>query len=98
MTVKIKPLYNHVLVQRLDAETKTAGGIIIPDTAKEKPSEGIVFAVGDGNRDDSGKLIPLAVKTNDKVLFAKWGGTEVKKNSEEYILIKESDILAIIED
>jgi chaperonin GroES len=97
MTVKIKPLYNHVLVQRNDAETKTKGGIIIPDTSKEKPSKGKIIAVGDGSVSDTGKNIPLTVKAGQEILFAKWGGTEIKEDGQDYILIKESDILAIIE-
>jgi len=97
MTIHIKPLYNHILVQRSDAETKTKGGIIIPDTSKEKPSKGKVIAVGDGNINDSGNRIALTVKKGDQILFAKWGGTEIKEDGQDYILIKESDILAIIE-
>ena len=94
--MEITPLHNHALVERIEAESKTAGGIIIPDTAKEKPAEGKVIAVGEGNRDDHGKRIPLDVKKNDIVLFTKWGGTEIKVNGKEYLIVKESDILAIV--
>ena len=94
---KIRPLYNNVLIERLEAESKTAGGIIIPDTAKEKPVEGKVIAVGNGNRDESGKIVSLDVKKGDKVLFEKWGGTEVKIDGKELIILKESSILAVIE-
>jgi len=94
---KVRPLHDRVLVERTEAENKTAGGIIIPDSAKEKPAEGVVIAVGQGARDTNGKLIPLDVKIGDKVLFAKWGGTEVKINGKETIIMKESDILAIID-
>tara|TARA_Y100000389_G_scaffold204912_1_gene260733 strand:+ start:14812 stop:15102 length:291 start_codon:yes stop_codon:yes gene_type:complete len=93
----IKPLHNNVLVERLEAETKTAGGIIIPDTAKEKPSEGKVVAVGNGAKDENGKVIALDVKVGDKVLFAKWGGTEIKLEGKDLLIMKESDILAITE-
>jgi chaperonin GroES len=95
--MKVKPLHDRVLIERVEAESKTAGGIIIPDTAKEKPSEGKVVAVGEGLRDDSGKRIALDVKAGNRVLFAKWGGTEVKVAGKELIILKESDILAIIE-
>lgn len=96
--MKIKPLHDRVLVRRLEELTKTSGGIIIPDTAKEKPSEGIIEAVGDGARTEDGKILPLNVKVGDKVLFAKWGGTEVKVNGEDRVIMKESDILAIVEE
>ena len=95
--MKIKPLHDRVLVRRLEEDTVTAGGIIIPDTAKEKPTKGEIVAIGNGARDDSGKLIPLAVKEGDVVLFAKWGGTEVKVDGEELLIMKESDILGIVE-
>ncbi len=95
--MKIRPLHDRVLIERVEAESKTAGGIIIPDTAKEKPSEGKIVAAGKGAHDDSGKLIPLDVKVGDKVLFAKWGGAEVKIDGKELIILKESDILAVIE-
>ena len=96
--MKINPLPDRVVVKRLDELTKTSGGIIIPDTAKEKPSEGIVEAVGDGARTEDGKVIPMCVKVGDKVLFAKWGGTEVKLNGEDRVIMKESDILAVVEE
>ena len=96
--MKIKPLHDRVVVKRLDELTKTSGGIIIPDTAKEKPSEGIVEAVGDGARTEDGKVIPMCVKVGDKVLFTKWGGTEVKLNGEDRVIMKESDILAVVEE
>ena len=96
--MKIRPLHDRVLVRRLEENTKTAGGIIIPDTAKEKPSEGLIEAVGDGMRTEDGKIIPLNVKVGDKVLFGKWSGTEVKVNGEERLIIKESEILGVIEE
>jgi chaperonin GroES len=96
--MKIKPLHDRVVVRRLEQEEKTAGGIIIPDTAKEKPQQGEVLAVGSGARDDSGKVVPLDVKVGDIVLFAKWGGTEVKIEGEDLLVMKESDIIAIVED
>ena len=96
--MKIKPLYDRVLVRRLEQEQKTKGGIIIPDTAKEKPMQAEILAVGDGARDDRGVLIALQVKVGDVVLFGKWAGTEVKVDGEELLIMKESDIIAIIED
>ena len=96
--MKIRPLRDRVLVKRLDENTKTAGGIIIPDTAKEKPSEGLVEAVGDGFRAEDGKIVPMTVKVGDKVLFGKWSGTEVKLNGEERLIMKEADILGIVEE
>ncbi len=95
--MKFRPLQDRVLIRRLDSEEKTAGGIIIPDTAKEKPMEGVVVAVGPGARDENGKLHPLDVKAGDRVLFGKWSGTEVKVDGEELVIAKESDILGIIE-
>jgi chaperonin GroES len=95
--MKIRPLQDRIIVKRLDEETKTKGGIIIPDTAKEKPIEGKVEAVGKGKKTDDGKLIPLDVKVGDKVLFSKYGGTEVKIDGEEYLIMREDDILGIIE-
>ena len=95
--MSIKPLYDRVVIRRLDEVTKTSGGIIIPDTAKEKPSEGIIEAVGTGTVTAEGKLLPLSVKVGDKVLFGKWSGTEVKVKGEDRLIVKESDILAIIE-
>ncbi len=91
-----RPLHDRVLVRRLEAEEKTAGGIIIPDSAKEKPSEGEIVAVGDGARDDDGDRIPMDVKVGDRVLFGKWSGTEVKINGEELIIMKESDIMGVM--
>ena len=92
-----RPLHDRVLIRRLDSEEKTAGGIIIPDTAKEKPMEGEVIAVGPGARDDSGKVTPLDVSVGDTVLFGKWSGTEVKIDGDELLIMKESDIMGIIE-
>lgn len=92
----VEPLYDRVLIKRIESESKTSSGIIIPDTAQEKSMEGEVIAVGTGVRSEDGKLHPLAVKKGDRVLFAKWGGTEVKINNEEYQIMKESDILAIV--
>ena len=92
-----RPLHDRVLVRRVEAEEKTAGGIIIPDTAKEKPQEGEVLAVGTGVRDESGKLTPLDVKEGDKILFGKWSGTEVRLNGEDLLIMKESDILGIVD-
>ena len=94
--MKFRPLHDRVVVKRLDSEEKTKGGIIIPDTAKEKPQEGEIVAVGSGARDESGKLIPLDVKTGDKVLFGKWSGTEVKIDGADLLIMKESDIMGII--
>jgi len=93
---KFRPLHDRVVVRRIEADTKTAGGIIIPDTAKEKPSQGEVVAVGPGGRDESGKLIPIDLKVNDKVLFGKWSGTEVKIDGEELLIMKESDIMGVL--
>jgi chaperonin GroES len=95
--MKFRPLHDRVVVTRIDAENKTAGGIIIPDTAKEKPTEGEVIAVGPGGRDESGKLIPIDLNTGDRVLFGKWSGTEVKIDGIEYLIMKESDIMGVIE-
>ena len=92
-----RPLHDRVVVTRIDADDKTAGGIIIPDTAKEKPTEGEVIAVGPGGRDESGKLIPIDLKKGDRVLFGKWSGTEVKIEGVEYLIMKESDIMGVIE-
>ena len=94
---KFRPLHDRVVVRRIDADAKTAGGIIIPDSAKEKPSQGEVVAVGPGGRDESGKLVPIEVKAGDKVLFGKWSGTEVKLDGEELLIMKESDIMGVIE-
>ena len=94
--MKFRPLHDRVVVQRVDAEEKTKGGIIIPDTAKEKPMEGEVVAVGPGARDETGKLVPLDVKSGDRILFGKWSGTEVKLDGEELLIMKESDIMGIV--
>jgi chaperonin GroES len=95
--MKFRPLHHRVVVTRIDAESKSAGGIIIPDTAKEKPSEGEVIAVGPGGRDEAGKLIPIDLKKGDRVLFGKWSGTEVKIDAVEYLIMKESDVMGVIE-
>ena len=94
--MKFRPLHDRVLIKVLDSEAKTAGGIIIPDTAKEKPQEGEVVAIGSGARTEDGKLIPMDVKVGDKVLFGKWSGTEVKIDGEELCIMKESDIMGVI--
>ena len=94
--MNFKPLHDRVLVRRVESDQKTAGGIIIPDTAQEKPMEGEVLEVGSGARDETGKLVPLDVKTGDKILFGKWSGTEVKMNGDEFLIMKESDIMGII--
>lgn len=94
--MNFRPLHDRVLVRRIEADEKTAGGIIIPDTAKEKPQEGEVVAAGTGARNEAGTVQPLEVKTGDKILFGKWSGTEVKVNGEELIIMKESDILGIV--
>ena len=96
--MKFRPLHDRVVVKRIDAEEKTAGGIIIPDTAKEKPSTGEVVSVGPGGRDEAGKLIPIDVRTGDKVLFGKWSGTEVKIDGVEYLIMKESDIMGVLDE
>ena len=96
--MKFRPLHDRVLVRRVEAEEKTAGGIIIPDTAKEKPQEGEVVAVGPGARDDAGQLVELSVKAGDRILFGKWSGTEVKIDGEELLIMKESDILGVIDN
>jgi chaperonin GroES len=93
---KFRPLHDRVVLKRLDAEDKSKGGIIIPDTAKEKPQEGEVVAVGPGGRDENGKLIEIGVKAGDRVLFGKWSGTEVKLDGEELLIMKESDIMGVI--
>jgi chaperonin GroES len=95
--MKFHPLHDRVVVRRIEAEEKSAGGIIIPDTAKEKPSQGEVIAVGPGGRDETGKLIPIDVKEGDRVLFGKWSGTEVKIDGQELLIMKESDIMGIID-
>ena len=95
--MKFRPLHDRVVVRRVESEEKTAGGIIIPDTAKEKPQEGEVIAVGPGARDEAGKLVPLDVKAGDRILFGKWSGTEVKIDGQDYLIMKESDVMGIIE-
>jgi chaperonin GroES len=94
--IKFRPLHDRVVVRRLESEEKTKGGIIIPDTAKEKPQEGEVVAVGSGARDDNGKVVALEVKAGDRILFGKWSGTEVKLDGEDYLIMKESDIMGIV--
>jgi chaperonin GroES len=94
--MKFRPLHDRVVVKRVEAEEKTAGGIIIPDTAKEKPQQGEVVAVGPGGRDETGKLIPIDVRAGDRVLFGKWSGTEVKIDGVEYLIMKESDIMGVL--
>lgn len=95
--MKFRPLHDRVVVRRIDAEQKTAGGIIIPDTAQEKPQQGEVVAVGPGARDESGKLVPLDVKVGDIVLFGKWSGTEVKIDGRELLIMKESDLMGVLD-
>lgn len=95
--MKLKPIQDRILVRREDAEERTSGGIIIPETSQEKPSKGTVVAVGDGARDDKGNIIPMTLKVGDKIFFTKWGGTEVKVDGEDLLIMKESDVLAIIE-
>jgi chaperonin GroES len=94
--MKFRPLHDRVVVRRVESEEKTAGGIIIPDTAKEKPSEGEIVAVGNGARDEAGNLVALEVKAGDRVLFGKWSGTEVKIDGEDLLIMKESDIMGIL--
>ena len=95
--MKFRPLHDRIVVKRIDAEEKTKGGIIIPDTAKEKPQEGEVLAVGPGARDESGKLTPLDVKVGDHILFGKWSGTEIKLDGKDLLIMKESDVMGVIE-
>jgi chaperonin GroES len=96
--MKIKPLHDRVVVRRIDEEARTPGGVIIPDTAKEKPMQGEVLAVGPGARNDRGELVPMGVKVGDRVLFGKWSGTEVKLDGEELLIMKESDIMGVLEE
>ena len=96
--MQFRPLHDRVVVRRLEAEEKTAGGIIIPDTAKEKPMEGEIIAAGPGSRDETGKLVPLDVKAGDRVLFGKWSGSEVRLDGEELLIMKESDIMGIVDN
>ena len=95
--MKFRPLHDRVVVRRIESEDRTSGGIIIPDTAKEKPQEGEVVAIGPGGRDESGKLVPLDVKAGDRILFGKWSGTEVKIDGEDLLIMKESDVMGVIE-
>jgi chaperonin GroES len=95
--VKFRPLHDRVVVRRIEAEEKSAGGIIIPDTAKEKPQQGEVLAVGPGKRDETGKLVPLDIKTGDRILFGKWSGTEVKVDGDDLLIMKEDDIMGVVE-
>ncbi len=94
--LKFRPLHDRVVVKRIEAEEKSSGGIIIPDTAKEKPMQGEVVAVGPGGRDEAGKLVPIELKAGDKVLFGKWSGTEVKLDGDELLIMKESDIMGVL--
>ena len=96
--MRFRPLHDRVVVKRIEAEERTAGGIIIPDTAKEKPQQGEVVAVGSGGRDESGKLIPIDVKVGDRVLYGKWSGSDVKMDGIEYLIMKENDILGVLEE
>ena len=96
--MKFRPLHDRVVIKRIEAEEKTTGGIIIPDTAKEKPQQGEVIAVGPGGRDESGKLVPIDVKVGDRVLFGKWSGTEVKLDGVDYLIMKESDLMGVLEE
>ena len=95
--MKFRPLHDRVVVRRIESEEKTKGGIIIPDTAKEKPQEGEIIAVGSGARDESGKLIPIDLKAGDRILFGKWSGTEVKIDGEDLLIMKESDIMGVLD-
>jgi chaperonin GroES len=95
--MKFRPLHDRVVVERIDPDAKSAGGIIIPDTAQEKPSQGEIIAVGPGGRDESGKLIPIDLKVGDRVLFGKWSGTEVKLDNVDYLIMKESDIMGVLD-
>ena len=95
--MKFRPLHDRVVVRRIESEDRTSGGIIIPDTAKEKPQEGEIIGAGPGARDEAGKLVPLYVKVGDRILFGKWSGTEVKIDGEELLIMKESDVMGIIE-
>ncbi|WP_160003900.1 co-chaperone GroES [Rhizobium sp. 18055] len=94
--INFRPLHDRVVVRRIEAEAKTKGGIIIPDTAKEKPQEGEIVAVGAGARDESGKIVPLDVKAGDRILFGKWSGTEIKFNGEDLLIMKEADVMGVI--
>ncbi len=95
--MKFKPLLDRVVLKRIEEENRTAGGLIIPDTAKEKPSQGVVVAVGPGGRDDDGKIVPMTLKEGDRVLFGKWSGTEIKIDGENLLIMKENEVLGILE-
>jgi chaperonin GroES len=96
--MKFRPLHDRIVIRRIEAEAKSVGGIIIPDTVKEKPSQGEVVAIGAGGRDESGKLIPIDLKAGDRVLFGKWSGTEVKIDDEDLLIMKESDVMGVLEE
>ena len=96
--MKFRPLHDRVVVERIDADAKSAGGILIPDSAQEKPSQGQIVAVGPGGRDEAGKLIPIDLKTGDRVLFGKWSGTEVKIDGQDLLIMKESDIMGVLQE
>jgi chaperonin GroES len=96
--MKFRPLHDRVVIERIDADTKSAGGILIPDSAQEKPSQGQIVAVGPGGRDEAGKLIPIDLKTGDRVLFSKWSGTEVKIDGKDLLIMKESDIMGVLQE
>jgi len=96
--MKFRPLHDRVVIERIDADTKSAGGILIPDSAQEKPSQGRIVAVGPGGRDEAGKLIPIDLKTGDRVLFSKWSGTEVKIDGKDLLIMKESDIMGVLQE
>src|SRR5438445_8041644 len=96
--MKFRPLHDRVVIERIDAEAKTAGGIIIPDTAQEKPQQGKVIAVGPGGRDENGKLVPIDIKVGERILFGKWSGTEVKIDGQDLLIMKESDIMGVLEE
>ena len=94
--MKFRPLHDRIVIKRIEADAKSAGGIIIPDTVKEKPQQGVVIAVGSGGRDESGKLIPIDIKIGDSVLFGKWSGTEVRIDDDDYLIMKESDVMGVL--
>ena len=96
--MKFRPLHDRVVVERIDADAKSAGGILIPDSAQEKPSQGLIIAVGPGGRDEAGKLIPIDLKKGDRVLFGKWSGTEVKIDGQDLLIMKESDIMGVLQE
>ncbi len=96
--MKFRPLLDRVVIKRIEEDNKTAGGLIIPDTAKEKPSQGVIVAVGPGGRDDEGKLVTMTLKEGDRILFGKWAGTEIKINGENLLIMRESDVLGVLED